>query len=686
MIKDLFNKITNNDNNEVKDDTSSKAQPSTQKVSPKAPKENSEQSTNEPVKPKQPNNQNFNHKARNSNQNNTNPNRANSNNPNNTNHNPNAKTLAGKKPIPTFGKGWHNDLHKSFEANENIQKQRLTPNIDIKNTNKITITPIGGLDEIGGNIMVIETEDSAVIVDGGMNFPDESGYGVDILIPDFTYLREVRHKIKAILITHAHEDHIGAMVYLFKEVQVPIYGSPLPLSMIGAKFDENKMSNQRSYFRSVEKRKPIRIDQFEVEWMHVTHSIVDCSSLAITTKAGTIIHTGDFKIDHTPIDNYPTDLHRYAYYGERGVLALLSDSTNSHGSGFTRTEKTVGPTLANLIKNAKGRVFMSTFSSNLHRLVQGMDIAIEQGRKICLIGRSIEKNTNLALDLGYVKYDKKHFVDAQSLDKFLDKDIFVITTGSQGERMSALYRIAIQEHRHIKIKPTDLVILSSKPIPGNEGSVSKLLNELMKAETKVATHSSYPDIHVSGHASQEEQKLMIRLCKPKYFMPIHGEYNHVLKHAQTGIDCGIEKRNIHTLHAGDQIEITPSSLKKIKTVRSGKVFVDNQKNRRIPHKVVYDRQRMSVEGAIFCIARVDFDKVAFIDKVRIQTNGLTDNKQEENMIKDTLVLLNTCLDSAKPATLKNPLTFQEEFKKVFKRYCGRKFNKFPLINVVILDN
>ena len=618
------------------------------------------------------------------------PNEDNSQNTNNNgakgqSNNPNAKTVSKKKPVPTSGKGWNNDLKKSFEANEEIQKQRLTPKIDIKNTNKVRITPIGGLDEIGGNIMVIETEDSAVIVDGGMNFPDESGFGIDILIPDFTYLRTIRSKIKAILITHAHEDHIGAMVYLFKEIQVPIYGSPLPLAMIGAKFDENKMKHLKSYFRSVEKRKAIKIDQFEVEWMHITHSIVDCSSLAITTKAGTIIHTGDFKIDHTPVDNYPTDLHRFAYYGEKGVLALLSDSTNSHGGGITRSEKTVGPTLERLIRNAKGRILMSTFSSNLHRLVQGIDIAIQEGRKICLIGRSIEKNTNLAIDLGYVKYDRKHFIDAHSIDKLLDKEVFIVTTGSQGENNAALYRMAIQEHRHIKIKPEDLIILSSKPIPGNEGSVSKLLNELMKCDAKVATHTSYPDIHVSGHASIEEQKLMIRLCKPKYFMPIHGEYNHVLRHAQTGIDCGIQKRNIHALHAGEQIEISPTQLKKIKTVRSGKVFVDNQKNRKIPHKIIFDRQRMSIDGAIFCVATVDFGSASFAGKPHIQTNGLTDNKQEEIMIKDTLGLLSSCLESAKPAVMKNPLTLSEEFKKVFKRYCGRKFNKFPLINVVVLE-
>lgn len=296
-----------------------------------------------------------------------------------------------KRKVPTTGYGWDNDLIKAFAKNEEIQKNRLDPNtrIDLKSSGKIKITPLGGLGEIGGNMMIIETDKSAIIIDVGMSFPDDTMHGVDILIPDFTYLRSIRNKVSAILITHGHEDHIGAMAYLFKEMQFPVYGTSLPLEMISSKFDEHRIKEHKSYLRAIEKRRPIKIGDFEVEWMHITHSIIDCSALAIKTPAGTIIHTGDFKIDHTPMDGYPTDFHRLAYYGERGILALLSDSTNSHSAGFTKSERTVGPTFDRIFATAKGRVLMSTFSSNIHRVSQAIEHGLKYGRKICVIGRSI---------------------------------------------------------------------------------------------------------------------------------------------------------------------------------------------------------------------------------------------------------------------------------------------------------
>ena len=309
------------------------------------------------------------------------------------------------------------------------------------------ITPLGGLGEIGGNIMVIETMNCAIIVDVGMSFPDEDMHGVDILVPDFSYIKQIKHKIAGIIITHAHEDHIGAIPYLFKEMQFPIYATPLPLGIIANKFDEHGLRKAKSLFRPVEKRTQIKIGEFEVEWIHVTHSIIDASSIAITTELGTIIHTGDFKIDHTPIDGYPTDLHRFAHYGEKGVLCLLSDSTNSYTKGFTKTESSVGPTFDGIFAKAKGRVIMSTFSSNIHRVYQAIDYGVRHGRKVCIIGRSMDRNLNTAMDLGYITLDKKIFIDAHEINKYSDKDVLIITTGSQGESMSALYRIATDEHR-----------------------------------------------------------------------------------------------------------------------------------------------------------------------------------------------------------------------------------------------
>ena len=593
--------------------------------------------------------------------------------------NPNKRPKV-KLPTEMTGDGWMNDLKKAHLTNEKIQKDRLNPHykLNLNTSAKMRITPLGGLGEIGGNMMIIETEKSAIIVDVGMNFPDETMHGVDILIPDFTYLREIKHKIEAIIITHGHEDHIGAMPYLFKEMQFPVYGTSLPLEMIGSKFDEHKMREFRKFFRAVEKRKPIKIGEFEVEWMHVTHSIIDSSAIAVTTEAGTMIHTGDFKIDHTPIDGYPTDLHRLAYYGEKGVLLLTSDSTNSHSPGFTRTEKTVGPTFDRIFASAKGRVIMSTFSSNIHRVSQAIDRGIASGRKVCVIGRSMEKNLDLAMGLGYVKFPKDSFIDAHEVNKYKDEEVLIVTTGSQGEPMSALYRMAIHEHRHIKIKPTDQIVLSAKAIPGNEASVSGILNNLLKAGAKVA-YQDYPDIHVSGHAAQEEQKLMLRLVKPKFFMPVHGEYNHALKHGKTGIDCGVLERNLYIMNAGEQIEVTPKYMKKIKTVKSGKVYIDNQLNHKISDDIVIDRQTMANEGVVMIVAQINENDRTLASRAKVTSFGLVPDKQDKFFSKEIEDLLATFLENVKPGIFKNTRMLEDELRKVVRKHCIRKYKKYPMI-------
>ncbi|MDE7235683.1 MAG: RNase J family beta-CASP ribonuclease, partial [Helicobacter japonicus] len=447
--------------------------------------------------------------------------------------------------------GLHKDLKRGVEANTRIQRQSLNPHnkLNLNTKASVRITPLGGLGEIGGNITVIETPDSAIVIDVGMSFPNEDMHGVDILVPDFSYLFAIKDKIAGVIITHAHEDHIGAVPYLFKLLQFPIYGTPLPLGMIGSKFDEHGLKKFRSFFKIVEKRKPIKIGAFEVEWINITHSVIDASALAIRTEAGVIIHTGDFKIDHTPIDNLPTDLHRLAHYGEEGVMLLLSDSTNSHRSGTTPSEASVGPTFESLFKQAEGRVIMSTFSSNIHRVYQAISYGMKFNRKVAVIGRSMEKNLEIARELGYIDLPQNIFIEAHEVAKYPDEEVLIVTTGSQGETMSALYRMATDEHRHIKIKPSDMVIISAKAIPGNEGSVSVVLNFLLKAGAKVA-YQDFSEIHVSGHAAQEEQKLMLRLIKPKFFLPVHGEYNHIAKHKQTAIACGVLEKNIFLMEDG----------------------------------------------------------------------------------------------------------------------------------------
>ncbi|MCT7614291.1 ribonuclease J [Aliarcobacter butzleri] len=579
------------------------------------------------------------------------------------------------------GEGWVTDLKKAYLINEKIHKDRLNPHykLNLNTSAKLKITPLGGLNEIGGNMMVVETENEAIIVDVGMSFPDGEMHGVDILIPDFTYIREIKDKVVAVIITHGHEDHIGAMPYLFKEMQFPIYGTSLPLEMIGSKFDEHKMREHRGYFRAISKRTPIKIgNDFEVEWMHITHSIIDSSAVAIKTEAGTMIHTGDFKIDHTPIDGFPTDLHRLAHYGEEGVLVLTSDSTNSHSPGFTRTEKTVGPTFDKIFSSAKGRVVMSTFSSNIHRVAQAIEKALIYGRKICVIGRSMEKNLEIAMNLGYIKFPRDQFIEAHEVNKYNDKEVLIVTTGSQGESMSALYRMAIHEHRHIKIKPEDQIILSSKAIPGNEASVSEIINHLLKAGAKVA-YQDFPDIHVSGHAGQEEQKLMLRLVKPKFFLPVHGEYNHALKHGQTGVDCGVLERNVYIMSDGEQIEVTPKYLKKVKTVKSGKVYIDNQLNHRISDDVVLDRQTMAKEGIVMIVAQINENDRTLAQKPKVSSFGLVSDKQDKYFVKEIEDILGVFLENVKPGILKNNRILEDELRKVVRKHCTRKYKKYPMI-------
>lgn len=575
---------------------------------------------------------------------------------------------------------WHRDIKKAIEANEKGQKQRLNPDarINLQSKGKVRITPLGGLGEIGGNITVIETEKSAIVIDVGMSFPTEDMHGVDILIPDFTYLKEIKDKIDGIVITHAHEDHIGAVPYLFKEMQFPIYGTPLPLGMISNKFDEHNMRKYKSYFRFVEKRKPIKIGDFEVEWIHMTHSIIDASSLAITTEAGTIFHTGDFKIDHTPIDGYPADLQRIAYYGEKGVLALLSDSTNSHNPGITKSEASVGPTFDLLFSKAKGRVIMSTFSSNIHRVYQAIEHGIKYNRKVCVIGRSMERNLETTMELGYIKLPKNIFINAHELHKYNDNEILIVTTGSQGETMSALYRMAANEHRHVKIKPNDTVIISAKAIPGNERSVSGVINMLQKCGATVA-YQDFSEIHVSGHAAQEEQKLMLRLTKPKFFLPVHGEYNHLMKHKETAIKCGIPEKNIFLMSDGDQVEISPKYLKKVKNVKTGKAFIDNQLNEEIETDVVLDRQKMATEGIVMVIAQISPSEKKLISKPKVSSFGLVADKNDKAFAKEIEEVIENYLNHMKDRAVDSPKLIENDIRQAIRKHIFRKYKKYPTI-------
>lgn len=594
----------------------------------------------------------------------------------------NRRRKGNKSPTASIegNEPWQRDMKKAIEANQKMHKDRLNRSnlIDQASKGKIKITPLGGLGEIGGNICVFETDTCAVVLDVGMSFPSEDMHGVDILVPDFSYLRQIKKKIAGIIISHAHEDHIGALAYLFKEMQFPLYATPLPLGMISNKFDEHGLKAHKKYFRPVEKRKIYKIGEFEIEWIHITHSIIDASSLAITTEAGTIIHTGDFKIDHTPIDGFVTDLNRFAHYGEKGVLCLMSDSTNSYKEGITRSESTVGKTFDSIFAKAKGRVIMSTFSSNIHRVYQAIDYGLKYGRKVSVIGRSMERNLFTAIDLGYIQLDKSIFIDPHEVNKYPDKDVLIVTTGSQGETMSALYRMATDEHRHVKIKPTDQIIISAKAIPGNEGSVSKVLNFLLKSGANVA-YQDFSEIHVSGHAAQEEQKLILRLVKPRFFLPVHGEYNHISKHKETAIQCGIPERNIVLMSDGDQIEVCAKYMKKIKTIKTGKVFIDNQINEQIADDVVIDRQKLADSGLVMLVIQIDKSEHKLISKPKIISYGLVPDRDDKAFSIEMEGVIDQFIVNAKAELLENARALENEVRQVVRKHIYRQMKKYPTI-------
>lgn len=596
------------------------------------------------------------------------------NNPNAANKNKNISKGRRRQGLPV-----DENLKAFVELNQESHRQRLNPHykLDLDSKEKIRITPLGGLGEIGGNITIFETQNEAILVDVGMSFPDEDMHGVDILVPDFSYIREIKEKIKAVIITHAHEDHIGAMPYLYKEMQFPIYGSPLPLAMIASKFDEHHIRDFKNYLKPIEKRKIYKIgEDFEIEWMHMTHSIVDSSSLAITTACGTIIHTGDFKIDHTPVDGYTADLHRLAYYGDKGVLCLLSDSTNSYNTAPTPSELSVAPAMDRVFAKAEGRVLLSTFSSNIHRVYQAIQYGVKYGRKVCIIGRSMERNIEVAMQYDYIKLPKNIFVEPEQLATMNDKEVLIVTTGSQGETSSALFRMSIGEHRHVKIKPTDLIVLSSRAIPGNEGSISAMLNHLQRAGAKV---SNDRDIHVSGHASIEEQKLMLRLVNPKFFLPIHGEFNHVTKHKETAMMCGVPERNIYIMNDGDTIEIAPKYMRKVKTVRTGKTYIDNQNNHKIDDDIIIDRQKLATDGIVVIVAQIDGQHSTMLSKPNVTSFGLVADKQDKQFAKEMEDVLEHFLTNIKEGLLENPRALENDLRQAVRKHIYRKMKKYPLI-------
>ena len=460
----------------------------------------------------------------------------------------------------------------------------------------LKIIPLGGLHEIGKNITVFEYENDIIIVDCGLAFPEDDMLGIDLVIPDISYLEKNKDKIRALIITHGHEDHIGAIPYLLKKINVPIYATRLTCGLIRNKLEEHKLVKSTKLVE-VKQGEVVKAGKFSVEFIRSSHSIPDSVALAIKSPAGTVIHTGDFKIDYTPIDGQIMDFGRLAELGNEGVLALMSDSTNSERKGYTMSEKTVGDVFERLFQGCRKRIVVATFASNVHRVQQIVNCAVRYNRKIAVCGRSMINMINTARELDYIKVPDNVFIDIDMIKNYTDDQLVIITTGSQGEPMSALTRMASGEHRKVQITPDDLIIISANPIPGNEKLVSKVIDDLMQIGAEVV-YSSLADVHVSGHACQEEQRLMLALVKPKYFLPVHGEYRQLKAHAETAEEMGIDKDNIFMLTNGRVLEMNQEEAKFTTSVQSGRVLVDGLGVGDVGNIVLRDRQHLSQDGLI----------------------------------------------------------------------------------------
>lgn len=553
-----------------------------------------------------------------------------------------------------------------------------------QNTKPLKIIPLGGLGEIGKNITLYEYDGDMFLVDCGMSFPDEETPGIDIVIPDFTYILENRDKIKGLVVTHGHEDHIGAIPYLLKNFNVPIYATNLTIGLIQGKLKEHKLLSDAK----LNVAKPgdvIKLGKFQVEFIHVNHSIPDAVGFAITCPAGTVVQTGDFKIDTTPIDDYVIDIGRFAELGKKGVLALMSDSTNAERPGFTPSERIVGESLSNLFKKAEDhRIIVATFSSNIHRIQQIVDEAAKCGRKVAVSGRSMINVVTVASELGYLKLPKDILIDIEMIRNYPPSELVIITTGSQGEPLSALHRIAFSEHRQVEIIPGDMFIISATPIPGNEKLVGKVINELMKRGANVVYERMY-DVHVSGHACQEELKLMMSIVKPKYFIPLHGEQKHLMKHAGLARQMGIPEENILIAGNGSVIEVSEKQLKSTETVQAGRVLVDGLGVGDVGSIVLRDRKHLADDGIIIVAVSIDGVTREVIAGPDVVSRGFVYVKESEQLMHDINELVCDILERCYIEGVRDWNTIKTRIKERVSRFVSTKTRRTPMILPIIME-
>ncbi len=547
----------------------------------------------------------------------------------------------------------------------------------------VRIMPLGGLDEIGKNMTAIEYRDEIIVIDCGLKFPEDEMLGIDSVIPDTAFLEHNMHKVKGFFITHGHEDHIGALPHILKKINVPVYSTRLTLGLIENKLREHNIANKVK-LHTVKPRDIIRFNHINVEFIKTNHSIADASALAIHTAAGVLIHTGDFKVDLTPVAGDTIDLARFAQLGEEGVLALMADSTNAERPGYTQSESTIGENFDKLFAKAPGRILVATFSSNIDRIQQVVGSARKTGRKVVINGRSMENNVNVARELGYLEIEENNIVPVDEMNRYRDDQLVIMTTGSQGEPMAALSRMALGEHRTIRIKPSDTVIFSSHPIPGNEKGIFKTINLLYKLGAEVI-YDSKEDVHVSGHACQEELKLIQALVKPKYFVPVHGEYRMLKIHADLAKQMGMDSKNILIPELGDIIELSRDKIRKNGKVQNGAILVDGLGVGDVGSVVLRDRKHLSEDGMVTVVVTVDSQSGSVIAGPDLISRGFIFVKEAEKLMEDARLMVKKILDDAEGPKMRNTEFIQNQIRDQLKNFLFRKTKRSPMIMAIIME-
>ena len=548
------------------------------------------------------------------------------------------------------------------------------------------ICPLGGLGEVGKNITLYECQGDMILVDCGLGFPDEEMFGVDLVIPDFTYVLENKDRIKGLFITHGHEDHIGALPYLLKKFNVPIYTARLTIGLIKNKLEEHGLASS-AVFHEIRPRQKVKLGCFTVEPIHVNHSIPDALAFAIECPAGIVLHTGDFKIDYTPLSgDAVTDLSTIAEYGRRGVLALLADSTNAERPGFTATEQTVAEGVRSLFARAKNRrIIVATFASNIYRVQQIIELAMESGRKVAVSGRSMVSNTEMARELGYIRVPDNVLIDVEEVNKYPPEKVVLITTGSQGEPLSALSRMAQSNHRNVKVGPSDFIIISARPIPGNEKTVTKVVNGLLSLGAEVIYENMY-DTHVSGHACQEEQKLILTLAHPQYFLPVHGEFKQLKRHAETAEHLGyIPKNNIYIAENGQNIRVSQDGLVLEGTVPSGAVMVDGYGVGDVGNVVLRDRHHLSEDGIVIVTVAVDGRTGQVVSGPEIVSRGFVYVRESEELLDGARTQVEMALDRSLAENLHDWASVKARVREALSGYIYRRTKRSPMILPILLE-